>query len=210
MEETKCTLGASQTSTTVPLVLVHGLWDTPRLFRHLQAQLGDRRQPQLVPHLAHGLGWTPLEQLAAQLGKEIDAAFGPEQPLDLLGFSMGGVIARTWIQLLGGWRRTRRFISVASPHQGTLTALPWPRRWLAGIADMKPDSPLLRQLDSDLEPLRRIECTSFYCPADLTVVPGWKAVLPVGPRHPLQGLRHDRLLIEPAGLEPLVRELLRT
>lgn len=193
----------------VPLVLVHGLWDTPRLFRSLQAQLAERRGPLLIPHLPHGLGWTPLETLAGQLGTEIEAAFGPSQPLDLLGFSMGGVIARTWIQLLGGWRRTRRFTSVASPHRGTLTALPWPRRFLAGIADMKPGSPLLRRLDADLEPLRRIECCSFYCPADLTVVPGWQAVLPVGPCQPLPGLRHDRLLAEPASLEPLVRELLR-
>ena len=194
---------------TVPLVMVHGLWDTPRLFRHLQAQLGSRRQPQLVPHLPHGLGWTPLPELAEQLDQQIEAAFGSERQLDLLGFSMGGVIARIWIQLLGGWRRTRRFTSVASPHQGTLTALPWPRRFLAGVADMKPGSPLLQRLDSDLEPLQRIECTSFYCPLDLTVVPGWKAVLPVGPSHPLPGLRHDRLLAEPACLEPLVRELLR-
>lgn len=193
----------------VPLVLVHGLWDTPRLFRPLQAQLGERRQPQLVPHLPHGLGWTPLRQLAEQLGSEIEAAFGREQALDLLGFSMGGVIARVWIQLLGGWTRTRRFITVASPHSGSLMALPWPRRLLAGVADMKPGSPLLRQLDTDLEPLRRIECCSFYCPTDLTVVPGWTAVLPVGPRHPLPGLRHDRLLADPACLEPVVRELLR-
>ena len=193
----------------VPLVLVRGLWDTPRLFRSLQAELGERRQPQLVPHLPHGLGWTPLRQLAEQLGSEIDAAYGREQPVDLLGFSMGGVIARVWIQLLGGWTRTRRFISVASPHGGSLMALPWPRQLLAGVADMKPGSPLLRQLDTDLEPLRRIECCSFYCPVDLTVVPGWTAVLPVGPRHALPGLRHDRLLADPACLEPVVRELLR-
>lgn len=204
----------SQSPTTaaeqpVPLVLVHGLWDTPRLFRPLQTALAGRRQPLLVPHLPHGLGSTPLQQLAERLNGEITAAFGSSQPVDVLGFSMGGVIARTWIQLLGGDRRTRRFISVASPHRGTLTALPWPRRVLAGIADMKPGSPLLRRLDADLGPLRRIECRSYYCPADLTVVPGWRAVLPVGPRQPLPGLRHDRLLAEPSCLEPLVRELLR-
>lgn len=193
----------------VPLVLVHGLWDTPRLFRHLLSALADRRPALLAPHLPHGLGWIPLPQLAERLGGEIEAAFGPTRRLDLLGFSMGGVVARIWIQQQGGWRRTRRFTSVASPHRGTLTALPWPRRLLAGVADMKPGSVLLRQLDADLEPLRRIECCSFYCPADLTVVPGWRAVLPVGPRHALPGLRHDRLLAEAACLEPLVRELLR-
>ena len=197
------------TAEPVPLVLVHGLWDTPRLFRSLQGQLGERRGPVLVPHLPHGLGWIPLPTLAEQLGREIAAAFGPSRPVDLLGFSMGGVIARTWIQLQGGWRRTRRFTSVASPHRGTLTALPWPRWLVAGVADMKPGSPLLRRLDADLEPLRRIECCSFYCPVDLTVVPGWRAVLPLGPRHALPGLRHERLLADPACLEPLVRELLR-
>lgn len=192
-----------------PLVLLHGLWDTPRLFRHLQAALGDQRAPQLVPRLPHGLGWTPLQQLAEKLNGEIEAAFGPSTPVDVFGFSMGGVIARVWIQQLGGWRRTRRFTSVASPHRGSLMALPWPRLLLAGIDDMKPGSRLLRQLDADLEPLQRIECCSFYCLTDLTVVPGWRAVLPVGPCHPLPGLRHDRLLVEPACLEPLVRELLR-
>jgi triacylglycerol esterase/lipase EstA (alpha/beta hydrolase family) len=39
---------------------------------------------------------------AERLGSHIEAAFGLETPVDLLGFSMGGVIARTWVQLLGG------------------------------------------------------------------------------------------------------------
>ncbi|MFM7311995.1 MAG: esterase/lipase family protein [Cyanobium sp.] len=193
----------------VPLVLVHGLWDTPALFDPLLAELGERRQPRLVPHLPHGLGSTPLLELAQQLDRRIQESFGPDLRLDLFGFSMGGVISRVWIQLLGGWRRTRRFTSVASPHRGSLMALPWPRVLLAGLDDMKPGSPLLRQLDQDLSPLRQIECSSFYCPTDLTVVPGWRAVLPVGGRHRLPGLRHDRLMVAPRNLEPLVRELLR-
>lgn len=196
-------------ATGVPLVLVHGLWDTPRLFDPLRRELAGRRQPLLVPHLPHGLGWIPLPQLAERLGAEIERAFGPSEPLDLLGFSMGGVIGRVWIQLLGGAVRTRRFISVASPQRGTLAALPWPRRLLAGVADMKPGSPLLRRLDADLESLQRVDCCSFYCPADLTVVPGWKAVLPLGPRHALPGRRHDRLMADPASLALIVRELLR-
>lgn len=192
-----------------PLVLVHGLWDTPRLFDSLRRELSDRRGPLLVPHLPHGLGVVPLEELAGRLGQEIEAAFGSTTRVDLLGFSMGGVISRTWLQLLGGHRRTRRFISVASPHRGTLTALPWPRLLLAGIADMKPGSPLLRRLDADLTPLRAIDCCSFYTPVDLTVLPGWWGVLPVGRVQALPWCRHDRLLAEPATLAPLVVEILR-
>jgi len=192
-----------------PLVLVHGLFDTPRLFDSLRRRLAGRRSPLLVPHLPHGLGSVPLEDLAALLGSHIEAAFGPDQAVDLMGFSMGGVIGRVWIQLEGGHRRTRRFTSVASPQRGTLAAVPWPRWPLAGIADMKPGSDLLRRLASQPEPLQQIECCSFYCPTDLTVFPGWEAVLPVGPRLPLPVWWHNRLMAEPGSLDPVVAELLR-
>ena len=70
-------------------------------------------------------------------------------------------------------------------------------------------SALLSQLNADIEPLQRIDFFSFYCLTDLTVVPGWKAVLPVGPRLALPARRHDRLMRDPASLELVVRELLR-
>jgi triacylglycerol lipase len=192
-----------------PLVLVHGLWDTPRLFRRLEQNLGERRAPLLIPHLPHGLGTTPIRALADQLGRDIEAAFGPDTPIDLLGFSMGGLIGRTWIQLAGGHRRTRRFISVGSPQQGTLTAQPWPRWLLAGIADMKLGSLLLRQLNGNLDALRGMDCSSFFCTADLMVWPGWRAVLPVGPCQSVPVLTHQQLMRDPAALEVLVGELLR-
>ncbi|MFM8276073.1 MAG: esterase/lipase family protein [Cyanobium sp.] len=192
-----------------PLVLVHGLWDTPRLFRRLQRQLGERRDPLLIPQLPHRFGLTPIETLAELLGGHIEAAFGRTTAVDVLGFSMGGVIARTWVQLEGGHRRTRRLTTVASPHRGTLAALPWPGRWLPGLADMKPGSSLLRRLDAQPECLRAVECCSFYCPTDLTVFPGWQAVLPFGPRQPLPVFWHNRLMAEPGSLDPVARELLR-
>jgi len=192
-----------------PLVLVHGLFDTPRIFDGLRRRIAPRRSAVLVPHLPHALGSVPLETLAADLDHAISTAFGPEQPIDLLGFSMGGVIGRTWIELLGGHRRTRRFISVASPQRGTLAALPWPSWPLAGIADMKPGSSLLRRLAAADHSLRSIDCCSFYCPTDLTVFPGWQAVLPVGRRQPLPVFWHNRLMAEPGSLDPVAAELLR-
>ena len=192
-----------------PLVLVHGLLDTSSVFDRLKRALGGARHPLLIPDLPLRLGVTPVEEAAELLGSHIEAAFGREQPLDLLGFSMGGVIARTWIQLLGGHRRIRRFLSVGSPQQGTLTALPWPGRLLAGIADLKWGSPLLERLNGDLDTLRRIECHSFYSALDLVVLPGWQAVLPVGARTMLPVLTHPQLLRDAAAIRPLARELLR-
>jgi triacylglycerol lipase len=198
-----------QTPAGLPLVLVHGLFDTPRVFDHLRSRLGGRRHPLLIPDLPIRLGSTPIETLARELAGHIDTALGPSATIDLLGFSMGGVIARTWIQLMGGHRRTRRFLSLGSPQQGTLTAQPWPRRLLPGIADLKPDSPLLRRLAADLSPLESIDCSSYGTVLDLMVVPGWRGVLPLGPRRMLPVWSHPQLLRHPAALDPLVKDLLR-
>ncbi len=162
-----------------PLVLVHGLWDSPRLFRRLEQLLAGARDPLLVPHLSHRLGATPLLDLAERLGQAIERRFGAEEPIDLLGFSMGGVIGRCWLLLLGG------------------------------IADMKPGSPLLRRLNEEPHALAGVECLSFYTPTDQVVVPGWKAVLPFGPARPLPVWLHQNVLSAPASLEVLRRELLR-
>jgi len=192
-----------------PLVLVHGMLDTSAVFNRLQRELAGRRDPLLIPDLPLRLGRTSIQEGAERLSRAIDEAFGRDQPLDLLGFSMGGVIARTWIQLLGGYRRTRRFLSVGSPQQGTLTAQPWPGWLFNGIADLKRDSALLNTLNGDLDRLSRIECHSFYSPLDLVVLPGWRAVLPVGAVSMLPVPTHPQLLRDPAAINPLVKELLR-
>lgn len=192
-----------------PLVLVHGLLDTPAVFKGLKRELAGRRQPLLIPALPLRFGRTPVAEAAELLGGHIEAAFGTREPIDLLGFSIGGVISRAWIQLLGGHRRTRRFISVGSPQQGTLTALPWPARVFGGIADLRWGSALLERLNGNLEALRCIDCHSFYSALDLAVLPGWRAVLPVGGRSVLPVLTHPQLLRDPAAIRPLARELLR-
>ena len=201
-----------QPSTHPPLVLVHGLWDTPRLFNRLVNRLEGRRDPLLIPHLHHGLGHVPLIELAARLDQHINDAFGNGTSVDLLGFSMGGLVARAWITSLGGHRRTRRFLCVGSPQRGTLTAQLMPRALLAGIADMKIGSRFLRHLDANqrLHPqlLGAIDCRSYYCPLDLMVVPSWRGVLPVGPVRPLQALSHPALVNDVRSLAVLCDALL--
>jgi triacylglycerol lipase len=192
-----------------PLVLVHGLLDTPAVFTALKRELAGRRHPLLIPALPLRLGRTPTMEAAELLGGHIEAAFGLHQPIDLLGFSMGGVIGRCWLQLLGGLGRTRRFFSVGSPQQGTITARPWPSRVFRGIADLRNGSALLERLNGDLDGLQRIECHSFYSALDLAVLPGWRAVLPVGARTMLPVLTHPQLLRDRAAFAPLARELLR-
>jgi triacylglycerol lipase len=190
-------------------VLVHGMLDSSRVFDRLIRRIGGKRGPLLVPDLPLRFGMTPVAEAAALLGAAIEERFGVDHPVDLAGYSMGGVIARTWIQLRGGFRRTRRFISIGSPHQGTLTAHPWPGRLMAGIADLKQGSALLQQLNGDLSSLSAIDCCSFYSGIDLVVLPGWRAVLPVGERRMLPVWAHPQLVRDPQALQPLAEALTR-
>jgi triacylglycerol lipase len=77
------------------------------------------------------------------------------------------------------------------------------------LADLKRGSALLTALNSNLDTLASVECHSFYSALDLAVLPGWRAVLPVGPRTALPVATHPQLLRDAAALGPIARELLR-
>ena len=187
-------------------MLVHGLGDTPHLFRRLIQRLDQAQIPVSAPHLPHRLGATPLRLLAAQLDRHIQARWG-DQEIDLLGFSMGGVISRIWLQDLGGAARCRRFISVGSPQRGTVTAQ-WIPAWLmAGLADMKRGSALLNRLNAHPAGLDGVDCISFFCRWDLMVMPGWQAVLPGGEQRAIPVLTHAQLIHHPRAIALLMASL---
>ena len=82
-----------------------------------------------------------------------------------------------------------------------------PRPLLAGAADMKVGSRLLRQLNGQPKALAGIECCSFFCRWDLMVCPGWRAVLPMGRREGLPVWTHQQLISHPAALRRLCSTL---
>jgi triacylglycerol lipase len=113
------------------------------------------------------------EQTRAQADTVLERT-GVEQ-VDLVGFSMGALIARYYLQRLGGRARVRRFISISGPHHGTLTAYAWRS---AGLRDMRPGSALLRDLQADADPFGAVEVHCLYTPYDLMIVPASSSILP--------------------------------
>jgi pimeloyl-ACP methyl ester carboxylesterase len=47
----------------------------------------------------------------------------PRAQLVFIGHSMGGLVARYFIERLGGWRHTRMLITLGTPHRGSVKAL---------------------------------------------------------------------------------------
>jgi pimeloyl-ACP methyl ester carboxylesterase len=47
----------------------------------------------------------------------------PDAQLVLIGHSMGGLVSRYYLEVLGGWRKTRRLITFGTPYRGSLNAV---------------------------------------------------------------------------------------
>tara|TARA_Y100001968_G_scaffold269529_1_gene260374 strand:+ start:4230 stop:4829 length:600 start_codon:yes stop_codon:yes gene_type:complete len=191
-----------------PIVLVHGLWDSPGIFNGLIERLGPRGVPIFSPFLPHELGNVSIYELSKELDLYISTHFKGDEEIDLFGFSMGGLISRLWLQKFDGAKRTNRFISVGSPHKGTYTAQLIPPWLLRGVAEMKRGSSLIKELNDGLNHLTKIECMSFFCAWDLMVFPGWQAVLPVGSSYLIPVLTHKGLINNPSSLDILSRAIL--
>lgn len=145
-------------------------------------------------------GDAPIEVLAFQLAEQIAATLPPDQPLNLFGFSMGGLICRVYLQYFGGLVRTRRLVTLATPHRGTYAAYLCQR---PACYQMRPGSDFLRSLNADLAALEQVSFTSIWTPLDLTIVPADHSALPVGEMVPILSPFHPMLPNDPR----IVREI---
>jgi triacylglycerol lipase len=175
-----------------PVVLVHGILasgaDMERLGRHLRSQAREVFQPTLTPSGGHA----PIEELARQVAGFIDEKIG-SRPFDLVGFSMGGLIARHYLQRLGGIEKVGRFITMATPHHGTHMAR---LRRLPGWVQMRPGSEFLRDLASDADTLRRIPFTSLRTPLDTIIVPSRSSEMPQARNIRMWAATHPSFILE--------------
>ena len=190
-----------------PIFLIHGLWNNPKLFEKLIGKIKEDEFQLYRPHLPHKFGKTSLNQLARDLNSKIEKLVGPEIEIDIVGFSMGGLISRIWLQNFDGYLRTKRFFSIGTPHFGTYTAQLIPSFLMPGLAEMKRGSCLLSQLNNDLSSLQMVECTSFYTKWDLMSFPGWQSKLSIGDSYHLPVLTHKELITNVSSLDVLVEKI---
>ena len=190
-----------------PIFLVHGLWNNPKLFTKLIEKIKGDDFQLFRPHLPHKFGKTSLRQLARDLDSKIEEFVGPEIEIDIVGFSMGGLISRIWLQNHHGYLRTKRFFSIGTPHFGTYTAQMIPSFFMPGISEMKRGSSLLSQLNNDLTLLEKVECISFFTKWDLMSFPGWQAKLSIGDSYHLPVLTHKELITNSSALDILTNRI---
>jgi pimeloyl-ACP methyl ester carboxylesterase len=172
------------------VMFVHGLGANRAGFLPLQAYLrlhGHRRQLAFNYKSAGS-----IERLALQLKRAIDASVRGGRT-DLVAHSMGGLVARFYLQRLGGARRVDRLITLGTPHQGTHAANFIPS---ALVRQLLPDSPFLRSLN-ETPPVDGLHVTSIVAGRDLLIQPVGAARCPFGESVHFDDLGHVELLFRP-------------
>jgi Palmitoyl protein thioesterase len=151
-----------------PVLLVHGFVDNRSVFSVMHRSLRNRgfahvgtwNYSPLLPSIAQG---------ATDLGAHIDRIC--EQTgydrVHVVGHSLGGLIARYFVQRQGGDRRVESLVTLGTPHQGSVWAhvLPTPL-----VRQLRPGSPVMQEL-AEPAPGFSTRVTAIYSDLDQIVVP---------------------------------------
>ncbi|MBV2355778.1 alpha/beta fold hydrolase [Streptomyces sp. J2-1] len=194
-----------------PVVLLHGFIDNRSVFVLLRRSLardGGRR----IASLNYSPLTCDIRTAAELLGRHIEEICertGSDR-VDVVGHSLGGLIARYYAQCLGGDLRVRTLVTLGTPHSGT-RAVP-----LAGahpiVRQMRPGSPLIEELARPA-PGCRTRFVGFWSDLDSVMVPQETARVD----HPdldadnvrVTGIGHLALPVHPA-VAVRIREVLDT
>jgi triacylglycerol lipase len=151
-----------------PILLVHGMADNRAIFTLLTRGLR-RRGFHRVIGLNYPVTTNDIRVAADLLAAEVEAvceATGYER-LHVVGHSLGGLIARYYVQRLGGGRRVHTLVTLGSPHAGTLLAYALPVRL---GAQLRPGSDLFTEL-AEPAPDCRTRIVAYWSDLDQLVIP---------------------------------------
>ena len=171
------------------VVLLHGFMATAGVFRPMRARL-ERDVHARVATFTHAPG-AGVKRIARQL-EALVRRIPLGARVHLVGHSLGGVVARWFVQEMEGHARVVQTISLGSPFGGTPVARRLPV--LVG-ADLHEGSHLLARLRARAH-VGAVPHTSIDAGADRLVVGVRNAVFPRSDAIVLEGRGHNSLLFD--------------
>lgn len=151
-----------------PIILVHGVIDNHSIFTVLRRSLSRRGFGRVIT-----LNYSPLtddlRRVSRRLSMIVDAVCretGYER-VHIVGHSMGGVVARYYVQKLGGDARVHTLVTLGSPHAGTVYTKVVP---LSIARQLRPDSELIEQLNEPAQGCRT-RMVAIWSDLDQVIVP---------------------------------------
>ena len=151
-----------------PILLVHGMVDNRAIFTVLKRRLRRRGFGRVVT-----INYSPvtndIRQAARDLAAEVEALVAETgyERIHVVGHSLGGLIARYYVQRLGGDERIHTLVTLGSPHEGTLTAHLLPMQL---CRQLRPGSDLFAELTEPAERCRT-RFVAYWSDLDQLIVP---------------------------------------
>ncbi len=187
-----------------PVIFLHGLFQDRACWWWLRWRFQRRGLRNL--YTLNLPPWKNLEVLTERLALLVDAVRrnGAGDRVHLVAHSMGGLIARNYLQLRGGARKVDRLVLIAVPNHGSKLA-PFSVSNLGEQA--LPGSALLQRLNAaDLPCPETI--TTIYSRHDNIILPWQSARLPGVRNCELAGIGHVGLLFSSRTLDLLTTALI--
>ena len=152
-----------------PVVLLHGFVDNRSAFTLLRRSLLHHGWPRVTALNYSPLTWD-IRSAAEQLGPHIEqiCAESGHARVDIVGHSLGGLVARYYVQRLGGDAKVRTLVTLGTPHSGTRaipTLAPHPL-----ALQMRPGSAVLEELAGPA-PGCRTRFVAFWSDLDQLMIP---------------------------------------
>ncbi|MFD1532919.1 esterase/lipase family protein [Pseudonocardia aurantiaca] len=192
-----------------PIVLLPGLADNMAVFTRLRMALEDCGVGPVV-----AFAYSPLvgdvRSVAAKLAEQVEelCAITGASRVRLVGHSLGGLIARYYVQRLGGDARVDLVVTVATPHRGTMAAWLLPPLPLA--RHLRPDCELYAEL-AEPAPTCRTRFVTFSSRGDAVILPAGNGQLdhPDLPTHNivLPGMGHFTMADHRLVIDEICRQL---
>jgi hypothetical protein len=151
-----------------PIILMHGIVDNRSVFALLRRGLRRRGFGRVVTVNYSSLTGD-IRVLAGRLGEVVEQVCeetGYER-VHVVGHSMGGLVARYYVQRLGGDARVHTLVTLGSPHEGTLPAYALPHPL---VRQLRPGSDVVREL-SEPAPGCRTRFVAVWSDLDQMIVP---------------------------------------
>jgi pimeloyl-ACP methyl ester carboxylesterase len=152
-----------------PILLVHGIVDNHSIFALLDRALR-RRGFLTVSAYDYGLLTRDIRAAAELLGAAVEklATNTGYERVHVIGHSLGGLLARYYVQRLGGDTRVHTLVTLGTPHHGTRLA--HLMRTLPLVGQLTPHSPVIRELAAPA-PACRTRFLAFYSDIDHVIWP---------------------------------------
>jgi triacylglycerol esterase/lipase EstA (alpha/beta hydrolase family) len=186
-----------------PVILLHGLFQNRSCLFWLQYRLRAAGYQQITS--INTPPWRDMEASTEILARKVDE-LRINLKVDkviLVGHSMGGMIARNYVQNRGGAAYVQGMVTLGSPHHGSKLA---PFALSSMGKTLLPGSEFLNQFNSVAWP-EETQAVSIYTRYDNIVLPAESGKMDGAQQIELDGMGHTSLLFHPRSLQTVIGAL---